>query len=74
MCRSSTTASGASSSTSSIADRPFVAVATTDQLTLRFDQLAQRHEEILVVVSEQDADPALRGHSVQGHASSGREA
>ena len=35
------------------------------QLALGLDQLAQRHEEILIVVSEQDADPTLRGHSVQ---------
>ena len=35
------------------------------QPSLHLDQLTQRHEEILIVVSEQDADPALRGHSVQ---------
>src|SRR5436309_13141148 len=33
------------------------------QLTLRLDQLAQRHEEVLVVVGEKDANSSLGGHT-----------
>ena len=58
MCRSSTAASGASSSTSSIAARPSVAVPTTE-LRLVGDQLVERGEEDLVVVRQQNPDSSL---------------
>ena len=58
MCRSMTTASGPSSSASSIAARPSRAVPTTASSRLALDQRRERIEERLVVVREENANRA----------------
>ena len=69
MCRSMTTASGHSSSASSIAARPSRAVPTTASCGLPLDQRRERIEERLFVVREENPNRACRIGLSHGSAS-----